>query len=352
MACMRILFLTKYTRLGASSRLRTFQFIPHFEAYGMKCEISSLFDDAYLREVYKSKTHNKWKALRSFFKRLMVLFRVRSFDHVIIEKELFPYFPPWGERFLAVLGVRYWVDYDDAIWHNYDVSSNFFVRVFLQHKINVVMRLSKGVVAGNDYIASYAVKAGSQHVVKIPTVINHHRYPIKRTFNQRPLVIGWIGSPITAKYLTRLVPILKPFVETGKIQLRLIGAGETFSLGLNEEVLLWKEDREAEDIVTFDVGIMPLEDNIWERGKCGYKLIQYMGCGLPVIGTPIGVNKQLIEPGINGWHATTLEEWTEAFSQLLENPEQLLRMGNAGRKKIEEAFTLERASHSWWNILH
>ncbi len=349
---MRVLFFTKYTRKGASSRLRTYQYIDFLEANGIQCYLSPFFDDEYLSEVYSSKTHNKVKALESFVKRLVKLFSVRKYDLVVIEKELFPYFPALPERILRWTGTKYIVDYDDAIWHNYDVSQNPIIRFFLRNKITWVMRSSYQVIAGNKYIKEKAIKSGAKKIQIIPTVVDLEKYKVRQyNLEKEEFVIGWIGSPITAKYLPFLKPLIENLSNEFRIRLKLIGATHSIGLSEIEEMIPWEEAREVEFIRSFDVGIMPLEDNIWERGKCGYKLIQYMGCGVPVIGTPIGVNKELIRPKWNGFQASTPDEWEQALRYLILNRAEGVAMGINGRKLVEENYSLQVYRSNWLDNL-
>jgi len=348
---MKVLFLTKYTRQGASSRLRTFQYLDFFRAQGVMCEVQSFFSEAYLAEVYRTKHHNKLESAKSFFRRFFKLFTVGRYDCVVIEKELFPFLPAVCERCLALLGVKYIVDYDDAIFHNYDLHPNPMVRFLLKNKIKTVMRLSTVVVAGNDYIRSRALAWGAKRVELIPTVIDMEKYDARGADTAGAFTIGWIGSPITFKYIHPLKPVFERLAASHDIQLKFIGANKGLGVPY-EELVPWQEIEEARQIRSFDVGIMPLEDNIWENGKCGYKLIQYMGSAVPVVGTPIGVNDTIIEEGINGYKATSLDEWYEQLEKLIRaSAEERHRLGLQGREKVKRAFSLQVAQREWMRIM-
>lgn len=347
---MKILIFTKYTRKGASSRLRSFQFEEYLRTSGIEVVYSSFFSDKYLDEVYKKKTHNKLEFLRSIIKRAFQLFGVFRYDKLVIEKELFPYMPAIAERILSLVGIKFMVDYDDAIFHNYDQSKNPIIRKFLSKKIQVVMRLAEVVIVGNEYLRSKAIEFNAKNVVIIPTSVDVKKYRVRPPFSNENLIIGWIGSPITAKYLPFLKDTFTQLHERFKIKLRWIGAGSSLGMGEFVEVLDWNEDREATDIMSFDVGIMPLTDNIWERGKCGYKLIQYMACGIPVVGTPIGINDSIIQNGVNGFKATSIHEWKSALETLLSDPGLRTRMGLAGRSIVEQEYSTVVAAKAWTKI--
>jgi glycosyltransferase involved in cell wall biosynthesis len=339
----RVLFLTKYARNGASSRYRTFQYLPWLEQAGIRCEVRQLFDEAYLVHRYASGRGNMGDMLRAFARRLAALVTARRFDLVVIEYELLPYFPALPERWLRWLGVPYFVDYDDALFHQYDQHKNGWVRRVLGDKIAHVMRGAHLVTAGNAYLADYARRARAKRVEVIPTVIDLERYP-QPPAAQTPnatFTIGWIGSPATAKYLQAIAPALAEVCAGGRGRVRLIGSGPIDLPGVPVEVLLWDEATEVITMQQFDVGIMPLPDEPWERGKCGFKLIQYMACGRPVLASPVGVNCQIVEHGVNGFLTNTTEEWVLALDTLLNDAGLRQRMGHAGRKKVEESYSLQ-----------
>ncbi|MGC3947721.1 MAG: glycosyltransferase family 4 protein [Chryseolinea sp.] len=339
---MKVLFLTKYTRQGASSRVRTFMYLDFLKDNGIDVTVSPFFYDQHLQLVYKHRKHSKALYLKSFLRRLYVLPTVFRYDKVVIEKELFPYFPAVFERILGILGIRYVVDYDDAIWHNYDFSGSRLIKTLLSQKISKVMKISSLVLAGNEYISQKAVSSGARKIAYLPTVIDTSKYRVKDYQEGRPFVIGWVGSPITHKYLAALKPVFERLALDYSIRLKLVGANTGIGMPDIEEIVPWSESNEVELIQSFNVGIMPLEDNIWERGKCGYKLIQYMGCGVPVIGTPLGVNDRIITQNVTGFKANNLDEWYNYLRVIIEGGVEMeKRMGLAGRGFIESNYSLD-----------
>ncbi len=343
---MKIIFFTKYSRLGASSRLRTFQYIPYYKALNYYCVITSFFNEQYLIEIYNKKKINKLNILRSYINRIFKLFTIYKYDVIIIEKELFPYFPPIAEFLLKTWGIKHIVDFDDAIFHNYDLHPNPFIRKILGQKIYSIINGANTVVAGNDYLALKAKEAGSKRTVIIPTVVDTNRYSIKEKKKSGKFVIGWIGSPSTLKYVKMISPVLHQISSSYDVVIHLVGVKGGINLE-NQEIIEWSEETEITSIQNFDVGIMPLCDSPWEKGKCGYKLIQYMACGLPVVGSPIGVNNKLIKNGINGYKASTGEEWKSALEKLINSPELRTKMGLFGRRLVEEKYSLQKTSLSW-----
>lgn len=339
---MKVLLLSKYSRKGASSRLRTMQYIPFLESKDVEVVVSSLFDDSYLENLYSGKAKSKFSIIKYYVKRLISLLTVFKYDVVWIEYELFPYLPAYFEWFLAKLGVKYVVDYDDAIFHNYDFSANKWVRKLLSKKIDAVMKSSYCVTAGNTYLAERAFTAGAKDVVIVPTVVDHCRY--KRTAQQNSeLVIGWVGSPSTQKYILGLKQVLIDTCLRFGAKLVLVGAQAELLNDFSDikvEVLDWNESTEADIISTFSIGIMPLIDGPWEKGKCGYKLIQYMASGKPVIATDVGVNKTIIDKSNAGYTVTNNEEWLEALTVLLSNNDLCYRLGNNARIAVEKHYSV------------
>jgi glycosyltransferase involved in cell wall biosynthesis len=276
----------------------------------------------------------------AYTRRVLWALRSQTFDLLWIEKEILPWLPAWVEYLLS-RRIPYIVDYDDAVFHRYEFHRNRVIRGFLSKKIDEVMRYSSLVIVGNDYLAERAYQAGSKRVEVLPSVVDVEQYPIKET--NVGLNIGWIGSPATVAFLTSLDAALqKVFELSSDVSLTLIGAGKIDPLpGIKKSVLPWREETEMADLQTFDVGIMPLPDGPFERGKCGYKLIQYMASGLPVIASPIGVNKKIVEHDISGFLASTDNEWFNAITYLKNNLDRRKQMGIAGRKKAEENYNLD-----------
>ncbi|MDY6943881.1 MAG: glycosyltransferase, partial [Pseudomonadota bacterium] len=298
---MNVLLMSRYGRLGASSRMRSLQYVPYLEANDVYVDWRPLLDDDYVRDLYAGRPTNWRRVAKAYVTRAFQLLFSRRYDVIWIEKELFPMLPATFERYLGQFGTPYVVDYDDAIFHNYDRHRRPWVRRVLGHKIDQVMARAACVLAGNQYLADRAVAAGADRVEILPTVIDLERYTVVPP-DSPGFTIGWIGSPGTAPYLSLVADALRPICELPDTRLLLVGAGEA-GPDLPAERRPWSEEREAADISEFDVGIMPLPDEPFERGKCGYKLIQYMASGKPVIASPVGVNREIVSDGVDGYLA-------------------------------------------------
>lgn len=338
---MKILYLTKYSRNGASSRLRSYQYFPLLNNEGIEITVKPFFDEEYLNRLYFGKGIPKTSVIKFYYNRLIALFSIYKFDKIVIEKELFPYFFSWFEKILHLLKVKYIVDYDDAIFHNYDLSTNMLIRFFLKNKIKNVMKYSDCVLAGNNYLAAKAKKSGATDIVIFPTVIDINRYKLKSHNSvQNKIIIGWIGSPSTFKYMQKLNAVFSRLNEKHFFELHIIGACETLDFNGCVKYLKWSEAAEANFIANLDIGIMPLEDTPWELGKCAYKIIQYMGGGLPVVASAIGMNKEVVDHGVNGFLAENESDWIEKLTELLNDAALRKKFGENGRQKIEREYNL------------
>ncbi len=347
----RVLALTRYGPLGASSRMRFMQFLPALQAYGLTLEVSPLMPDAYVAALQHGE-RPRGMALAAYWQRLVAL-RGSQAGVLWVEKELFPWVPgpvevlAWPRRTPVVL------DYDDAVFHQADQHANPVVRRLLGGKHAGLMRRAAAVVAGNEYLAAYARAAGAHRVEVLPTVVDLGRYPTPTPRAQAtPVpVVGWVGQASTATYLQDIAPVLRQLQAEGVLKAQAIGI-EAERLGLPMQGVPWSADTEAQRIAGFDMGIMPLRDSPFERGKCGYKLIQYMACGLPVVASPVGVNRQLVEPGVNGFLAETPADWAQALRALAADPALRARMGAAGRAKVERHYSTAVVAPRLAALLH
>lgn len=337
----KVLILSRYDQLGASSRVRIYQYLPYLNAHGFTITVAPLLDDEYLKSIYAHRRINWEHIFDCYCKRLRYLLTSRNYDLIWIEKELFPFTPAWAEVLLSCVGIPYVVEYDDAVFHRYDMHSNKLVRVLLRSKIDVVMRQSAMVIVGNDYLAERAKHAGATRVEYLPSVIDLEQYPASSRKSNQIFTVGWIGTPVTAKYLHLVHSALAEVCQGGKGRLVLIGSGEIELDGVPIEIRPWTDRTENIDIQSFDVGIMPLPDEPWERGKCGFKLIQYMACLKPVVASPVGVNGKIVEEGINGFLASSRDDWVNALSALRVDRDLRNHMGRAGRKKVEANYCVQ-----------
>lgn len=343
---MKLLILTRYGRLGASSRLRSLQFLPRFAEAGIACDAHPLFSDHDLAQRYAKGGYGLWNVVRAYVARLKVLLRSGRYDLVWIEKEALPWMPAWLEVGL-LRDVPFVLDYDDAIFHVYDLHGSALVRRAFGSRIDSLMRRAAMVICGNAYLAQRAESAGARRVEVVPTVVDIDRYHWAAGSTQprarRPGIV-WIGSPSTVKYLAQISVSLRKLQDEYDFELHVIGAEMPASDIRNVTSLPWSEQTEAAMLAVCDIGVMPLDDGPWERGKCGYKLIQYMASGLPVVGSDVGVNSEIICDGENGFLARTPDDWVARLGMLLASPALCERFGRAGRQLVESEYCLQRVA--------
>lgn len=348
---MKILALTKYSYEGPSSRYRFYNFRACFLAEGIAISIEPFFSKAYFVSSGMMKI---LVVLSSYLRRLGVVCSLllfpRRYDLLLVEYELFPYFPAWFEYLLYKRGVKYIVDYDDAIFHRYDMHPNGLIKHIIKNKIATVMEYAQCVIVCNAYLEAYA-KSHNDHTFKLPTVVLLDTYKKQmQTFQKAEdgFVIGWVGSRTTSVYVLEILPAIKRFVEVySAVRFDLVGFDRTL---LSDEeakqchlnIIEWCEEEEIKHILAFDVGIMPLVDDAWSRGKCGFKLVQYMSCKKPVIASPVGMNCTLVQEGKNGVLAHTLEEWFGAFEKLYLDEKLRVKMSEHNFAKIEEHYNHQK----------
>lgn len=338
----RILILSKYDRLAASARQRFLLYKPFLKEKGIELHLSPLFDQAYLVHRYRAARPSILQTAFCYWRRLRALLNAKNWDLVVIHCDAMPYLPAGLESFLMGKGIRYVFDFDDAIFHQYDQSSKAFVRRLFGHKIATVIKSASLVFAGSEYLADYARKH-NDHVMVIPTVVDTSLFPTKEHSNldqSNPIVVGWIGSPSTTVYLNEVLGVLDQFAEQRELKLIAVGSTPVKLQYGTVENRIWSEETEISDLMECDIGIMPLLDVPWARGKCAFKLIQYMACGLPVVASPVGANKDVVKNGV-GILANTDDQWISALDRLSQDSQLRTKMGLSGRRFVESNYSLK-----------
>jgi len=338
---MKILLLSRYSRLGASSRIRSLQYLPYLGNELFTVHVCSLFNDEYVNNIQYGKMKNPIVIIKAYCRRLISLIQVRHFDLIWIEKEILPLLPGCVEKLLFRFRVPYLVDYDDAIFHRYDLHPNRIIRMLLGKKIDRIMGNAELVTTGNHYLEERAKRSGAKRVEYLPSVIDLARYDLKTNQQRKTFTIGWIGSPTTTEYLNLILPALENLCKDKQVNILLIGSQNIKSCALNLEIRRWSEETEVDNIRDLDVGIMPMLDTPWTRGKCGYKLIQYMACGLPVVASPVEANLDIVKDGVNGYLASGMDEWITALNRLKKDHVLRYQMGKEGRKMVEEKYCVQ-----------
>lgn len=347
----KIMIFPRYTALGASSRLRIYQFLPYLND-SVVVSIQPLFNEKYIRLYSKSKSNiclTIWSLLKRFYSVIVVICN-RKYDLVLIEKELLPYFPHFLEWSLKWRNIPFILDYDDAIFHNYDLSKSFIVRKILGRKIENLMAWSETCVVGNQYLEMYAKKSRAKRVVKIPTVVDTKRYLISHEDEEKLPVIGWIGSPSTYFYLDKLESMLSHLVTQKVAIVHIVGAGLTQRTNPLYKYYDWELEEECQLISRFDIGIMPLQDDPWSNGKCAYKLIQYMASNKAVIADAVGANCDVVKNQESGFLVNNLDEWRNALETLIADTKMRSEFGNRGRAIVQNHYSLDAVKEDWKSL--
>ena len=343
----KLLMLTRYDKSGPSSRYRFYNYVDYLEANGIICVVKPLFDKEYLDLSY-SESFRLFSILKSYMRRLNDILNLKKYDLILIEKEIFPFLPAWIESFFYLSRVRYILDYDDAIFHRYDQHKNILVRFFLSNKIAKLMIHADTVISGNEYIADYANKFANKDKLIIPTVVNTDLYDQILSQKQQQFTIVWIGTQSTAKYVENVSEAIKEVCIKTNGKFLMIGARANLP-GVPVEFIDWSEADEIKHLKSCHVGIMPLPDQHWERGKCGFKIIQYMASKIPVIASPVGVNSSIIKQGVNGYLASTKSDWIDCLYKVYNNHDKNLAMN--GYKNIVSNYSLSQTRPTLLEIL-
>lgn len=342
---MRVLFVTPYPRGEApSQRFRFEQYYGLLDEAGITCDIQSFLDEATWNILYKP-GHTIAKVMgiiKGFSRRIALLFRLGKYDKVFIHREATPIGPPIIEWLIAkVFGKQVVYDFDDAIWLPNTSDNNKIVAGVKWHgKVRSICKWASLVSCGNDYLADFA-RPFNNNVVVNPTTIDtdklHNRVKDQRTDK---VVVGWTGTHSTIAYLNELVPVLQELEQELDFEFRVISNREPEIKLKSLKYIQWNKATEIEDLLSFNFGVMPLVDDKWAKGKCGFKALQYMALGMPAVVSPVGVNTKIVDDRINGYLCITPEDWKKALSELIMDENQRASMGIAARKKIVDHYSV------------
>lgn len=333
-----------------SQRFRFEQYLDFLSENGYEVRFSFLLnakDDKlfYAPGHYFSKFIILWK---SFWKRVKEAFIHKPADIVFVQRECFMLGTSWFERRFAKRS-KLIFDFDDSIWLQ-NVSAANKKLSFLKNagKTKDIISVAHLVIPGNQYLADYALQYNG-HVSIIPTTIDTNQYTPKPVADSNPVVIGWSGSFTTIQHFEfALEPLRQIKARYGnKVSFVVIGDGNyrNDELGINGKP--WVAATELQDLHLMDIGIMPLPDDEWAKGKCGLKGLQYMAAGIPTIMSPVGVNAEIIRDGENGFLASTTEEWVDKLSRLIDSAELRKKLSISGRKTVEEKYSIEANKHKY-----
>lgn len=353
---MKVLFLLPYPLHRApSQRFRVEEYTALLDKEGISYKLVPFLDEKAWSILYKkgSLLRKALAVLKGFLKRSwLVFFASGKYDFVFIHREAAPIGPPIFEWWLAKIRRKKIVyDFDDAIWIPNVTEGNRlarFVKAFW--KVKYICKWAYKVSAGNDYLAAFASRY-NKNVVYNPTCVNTDDKYVPRTDPQNnPVVIGWTGSHSTLPFLAVGIPAIKKLELEERFRFVVIGDKKPDFDVACMEFVPWNKATEIEDLAQVDIGIMPLKDDAWNEGKCGFKLIQYLALGIPALASPIGVNKKIIVNGENGYLCASDEEWIQHLKELMYNKELRKEMGENGRAKIVREYSIASNSRNFINL--
>ena len=343
---MRVLFIVPYPTEAPSNRLRVEQYFPYLRAHGVEPILRPFMSsDLYNIRYAPGSMIRKVASLGiSTLTRFADVNRAENTDLIFVHREAFPVGGPFIEEKLALRGRPLVFDFDDAIYLlNTGVMSKTVGLLKRPSKTARIINLSTTVIAGNENLKAYASRY-NPNITVIPTPVDTEVFAPRSdsaSSNGDRVVIGWMGSNTTAPYLKMVGEALSEVERRyPNVEVRAIGGSYVPSVSPSLKVQRWNLQSELEDLHGFDIGIMPMPDTEWTRGKCGYKSLLYMSCAIPPVCSPVALTTEIVQDGENGLLATSTQEWIDKLSMLVEDPSLRRRMGEAGRQTVEEKYSL------------
>jgi glycosyltransferase involved in cell wall biosynthesis len=337
-----------------SQRFRFEQYLDFLEQEGFTIEQHSFLSNKTWSKLYESGTffHKAAGMFSSFWRRFLLLFKMRTANYVFIHREASMIGPPIFEWIIAkVLRKKYIYDFDDAIWlPNYSKSNAKFHRLKAYWKIKRILKWAHVVSAGNDYLKKYAEQY-AKNVILIPTTIDLQRvHNILTDHNSDKINIGWTGTHTTMGYLDKIIPILKDIEKEHAFTFTVI-SNQKPNIELDSfQFVQWSKETEIQDLSSINIGVMPLEEDKWALGKCGFKGLQYMALEIPAVVSDIGVNKDIIINGHNGFLCETPQDWKDALVKLITDKSLRARMGKNGRETVFQKFSVEANKNNYLKL--
>ncbi|MBI5857841.1 MAG: glycosyltransferase [Sphingobacteriales bacterium] len=343
-----VLFLVP-SPLGISpgQRFRFEHFLPMLDDAGIRYKVSSFLSLRGRKRLYtRGNIPGKVLAMISGCgRRLGDMFTLGRYEYVYIHRWAALAGPPVFEWLIAkVFRKKIIYDFDDSIWVNESAYNKKYLAVKFLGKVFRICRWAHTVTVGNQYLYNIASNY-NKNVLIIPTVVNTETVHGK---NQNQVTgkpaVGWTGSFSTLIYLDIIVPVLQKLQEKIDFTFFVIADKDPHLPLKNYQFIPWNIKTETEDLLNFHIGLMPLTDDEITRGKCGFKAIQYMALGMPALASPVGINNEIINDGVNGYLCKTGEDWEQRITQLLSDPALRSRLGKAAREKVENYYSVKSVS--------
>lgn len=343
----KILFIAPYPKgIGPSQRFRFEHYLPHLKEHSFAYDYQTFISEKDYPFFYRKGRYLKKTliVIKGFAKRFSLLFNAFKYDFIFIQREATPIAPPFFEWFLGkVLGKKLIYDFDDAIWVPQTSEANPLAALIkCNWKVAAICKWSWKISVGNRFLSSFAEKY-NRNVFIIPTVVdteNMHN-PIAYPGQNRGKTIGWTGTFTNFANLSMIVSVLQRLDKEERASILVIADRDPEIKNLRYQFQKWNKETEIKDLLQFDIGLMPLLDEEFQKGKCGFKAIQYMALGIPAVVSPVGVNSEIVNDGLNGYWATTEDEWYSKLRELLDNNSKRVKFGKGARKKIVSDYSVQ-----------
>ena len=348
---MKLLFLLPHPIESPGPRFCVYQYLQNFKDAGIDYTISTFLNSYEYENIYNKKNILLVKKIiiliaafiKGTLKQLLATLTAKNYDGVIVYRETITWGGAWIEKYISKKGIPLIHIYDDAIW--LPVKSQIGINPFLkkliksENKFDEITKVSTHVIVVNRYLANHA-NMFNKHVNIIPIVVNDHflNSVMEKKKTKDIIAIGWVGSGSTAPYLHLLDNIWEKLPKN--CELRIVG-GEYMPKGIKTINIKWSLETELHEFAMIDIGIVPMPDNEWVKGKGGGKTLQYMSMNIPTIGSAVGINTEIIQDGVNGSLAKDDKEWVDKLTMLIENPELRLKLGREGRRTVEEKYSVK-----------
>jgi glycosyltransferase involved in cell wall biosynthesis len=355
----RILFIVPYP-LGESPSQR-FRFEQYFSALkeaGFDIDVQSFLNSQNWQVFFKpGNALLKTSALlHGFLRRFGSALKLRKYDFVFIHREATPVGPPVFEWFVSrVLRKKIIYDFDDAIWQTdrFDESALLGI-VKWRSKVSLICRWSHKISCGNQYLQTFALQFNANAFVNPTTIDTDQTHNIELHNNsglhKRGVTIGWTGSHSTLKYLKEIESTCIEIQKTYPQVNFTIIADKKPTLNFSFTFIPWNIATEISDLLTFDIGVMPLPDDEWSKGKCGFKILQYMALKIPAVASPVGVNTEIIQDEVSGFLCKETSEWVQKLSLLITDSDLRRKFGLTGYQKVINFYSVRANTRNFLKL--
>lgn len=351
----RVLFLFPYPEgTAASQRFRFEQYYPALQKAGFTIDKQAFIDDKTWAILYKpGYTFTKiMGTLKGYLRRMGAMLRLGKYDYVFVHREAEFFGPPIFEWIITKLaGKKLIYDFDDAIWiPNTSEHNGFFSRFKFYSNTRKVSKWAYKVSCGNHYLQSFAAQYNTNALYNPTTIDTDNLHNKVKDQSGSNFVIGWTGTHSTMQYLDAMLPIFEKLEEKYHFTFNVISDREPEFKLKSLRFTKWNKETEIADLLSFNVGLMPLVDDKWANGKCGFKALQYMSLGIPALVSPVGVNTLIVDDGLNGFICTSPDDWYNALSKLMDNRQLLIDLGANTRKKIVDHYSVRSNEANFVNL--